>query len=113
MVGKNAWRLSRRPRSRDYGYRVRTRVDMDATAGTVMDVDTAMLTVRTRHREGHPPAHPVQSAVIFPQCKMANSQGARFCSQCATLLVPAACGKCDSAPVAAVKFRSQCGTAAT
>ncbi|MFL9896182.1 zinc ribbon domain-containing protein [Paraburkholderia dipogonis] len=44
---------------------------------------------------------------------MANSQGARFCSQCASPLVPATCGKCTSALSAGAKFCSQCGTAAT
>ncbi|TKI20631.1 adenylate cyclase [Bacillus pumilus] len=59
------------------------------------------------------PAPSAQSGVICPQCKMANSQGARFCSQCASPLVPPACGKCNSALAAGAKFCSQCGAAVT
>ncbi|USU22090.1 double zinc ribbon domain-containing protein [Paraburkholderia fungorum] len=38
-----------------------------------------------------------------------NAQGARFCSQCATSLVPASCGKCNGAVPAGARFCSQCG----
>ncbi|MFL9989583.1 zinc ribbon domain-containing protein [Paraburkholderia sediminicola] len=59
------------------------------------------------------PPQPAQSGIICPQCKTANSPGARFCSQCATPLLPAACGTCNSELTTGAKFCSQCGTPAT
>ncbi|MDR5756313.1 zinc-ribbon domain-containing protein [Caballeronia sp. LZ035] len=52
------------------------------------------------------------AAVICPRCNAGHPEGARFCSQCATPLVPQSCAQCRQALVQGAKFCSQCGAAA-
>lgn len=62
------------------------------------------------HDWGRNPA-PSASGITCPQCKAINPQGARFCSQCGTSLVPASCTKCSSVIPTGAKFCAQCGNA--
>ncbi|WP_404987271.1 zinc-ribbon domain-containing protein [Caballeronia sp. LZ043] len=59
------------------------------------------------------PAAPTRppGGVSCPRCNTSQQEGARFCSQCATPLVPQSCGQCRQALVLGAKFCSQCGTA--
>ncbi|WP_239482962.1 zinc-ribbon domain-containing protein [Paraburkholderia sp. C35] len=44
-----------------------------------------------------------------PKCGAANATEARFCSQCATSLVPRSCASCSQALAHDAKFCGQCG----
>lgn len=48
-----------------------------------------------------------------PNCRVLNAPGARFCQQCGTSLVPAACTQCGAKLQAGTKFCGQCGKSAT
>ncbi|WP_407681303.1 double zinc ribbon domain-containing protein [Pseudogulbenkiania subflava] len=41
-----------------------------------------------------------------------NAVGSRFCQQCGTPLIPAACHQCGTALQAGARFCGQCGKAA-
>ncbi|WP_083909424.1 zinc-ribbon domain-containing protein [Caballeronia sp. Lep1P3] len=56
-----------------------------------------------------PAPAPAQLGVTCPQCGAGNSEGARFCSRCATSLQPQACAKCNQPLAQGAKFCSQCG----
>ncbi|WP_310035465.1 double zinc ribbon domain-containing protein [Paraburkholderia graminis] len=45
------------------------------------------------------------------QCNAPVSQGARFCGQCGSSLVPAACAQCGAARQAGARFCQECGGA--
>ena len=72
------------------------------------------------HGHGGPSSHdwgrnpaPSASGITCPQCKAINPNGARFCGQCGTSLVPASCTKCSSVIPIGAKFCAQCGNAVT
>ncbi|RUP24190.1 MAG: adenylate cyclase [Curvibacter sp.] len=54
---------------------------------------------------------PLSSGIPCLQCKAINLQGSRFCSQCASSLVPVSCAKCGSVVQVNAKFCAQCGNA--
>lgn len=47
--------------------------------------------------------------VACPKCNTSNAEGARFCSQCATPLLPRACSQCSQSLAQGAKFCSNCG----
>nr|WP_258875772.1 zinc ribbon domain-containing protein [Paraburkholderia sp. BL27I4N3] len=58
-----------------------------------------------------PPSPTSSAGASCPQCRTANAQGARFCQQCGTSLMPATCGACRASIAPGAKFCQQCGTA--
>ena len=60
---------------------------------------------------GMPPSASSSTGAPCPQCRAANAQGARFCQQCGTSLMPATCGTCRASISPGAKFCQQCGAA--
>ena len=51
------------------------------------------------------------NAVNCPSCQAANGNGARFCNQCGTSLIPVKCAQCGASVPSGGKFCGQCGKA--
>jgi len=49
------------------------------------------------------------ATVSCPKCQSPNAQGAKFCAECGTSLLPRACSKCNHPLNAGAKFCSECG----
>ncbi|WP_231586622.1 double zinc ribbon domain-containing protein [Cupriavidus basilensis] len=65
------------------------------------------------HRYDNPPAPPQNYAgLTCPICGVVSAQGARFCQQCGSSLVPAPCTQCGTALSQNAKFCGSCGKAA-
>ncbi|MBI4850584.1 MAG: SPFH domain-containing protein [Acidobacteria bacterium] len=49
------------------------------------------------------------ATIACPKCQSPNAQGAKFCAECGTSLLPKACSRCNQPLNPGAKFCSECG----